>query len=65
MKYLAIALLCFLAVLRPDHVEPQTADLVVQGRQALDADRPDDAEMVTLEQGLVLVAELCQRESSL
>ena len=43
MKYLAIALLCFLAVLRPDHVEPQTADLVVQGRQALDADRPDDA----------------------
>ncbi|PYN25296.1 MAG: hypothetical protein DMD76_12630 [Candidatus Rokuibacteriota bacterium] len=43
MKSLAIALLCFLAVLRPDHVEPQTADLVVQGRQALDADRPDDA----------------------
>src|SRR6266850_3579052 len=43
MKYQAIALLCFLAVLRPDHVEPQTADLVVQGRQALDADRPDDA----------------------
>jgi tetratricopeptide (TPR) repeat protein len=43
MKYLAIAVLCVLAVLRPDHVEAQTADLVVQGRQALDADRPDDA----------------------
>jgi tetratricopeptide (TPR) repeat protein len=43
MKYLALAALCILAVLRPDHVEPQTVDLVTQGRQALDADRPDDA----------------------
>jgi tetratricopeptide (TPR) repeat protein len=43
MRYLAIATLCILAVLRPDHVEPQPADLVAQGRQALDADRPDDA----------------------
>ena len=43
MKYLAFAALCILAVLRPDHVEPQTADLVTQGRQALDAERPDDA----------------------
>jgi len=43
MKYLALAALCILAVLRPDHVEPQTAELVTQGRQALDADRPEDA----------------------
>jgi tetratricopeptide (TPR) repeat protein len=43
MKYLALAVLCILAVLGPDHVEPQTGDLVTQGRQALDADRPDDA----------------------
>ena len=45
MRHLAAALatLCILAVLRPDHVEPQTPDLVAQGRQALDADRPDDA----------------------
>jgi tetratricopeptide (TPR) repeat protein len=43
MKYLAFAALCILAVLRPDHVEPQTGDLVAQGRQALDADRPDEA----------------------
>jgi len=40
---LAVAVLCILAVLRPDHIEPQTGDLVAQGRQALDADRPDDA----------------------
>jgi tetratricopeptide (TPR) repeat protein len=40
---LALAVLCILAVLRPDHVEPQTGDLVSQGHQALDADRPDDA----------------------
>ena len=43
MRYLAFAVLCVLAVVRPDHVEPQTLDLVAQGRQALDADRPDDA----------------------
>jgi tetratricopeptide (TPR) repeat protein len=43
MKYLAFAALCILAVLRPDHLEPQTGDLVAQGRQALDADRPDEA----------------------
>jgi tetratricopeptide (TPR) repeat protein len=43
MKYLALAALCVLAVLRPDHVEPQTGDLVTQGHQALDADRPEDA----------------------
>jgi tetratricopeptide (TPR) repeat protein len=43
MKYLALAVLCILVVLGPDHVEPQTGDLVAQGRQALDADRPDDA----------------------
>jgi tetratricopeptide (TPR) repeat protein len=43
MKYPALAVLCILAVLGPDHVEPQTGDLVTQGRQALDADRPDDA----------------------
>jgi tetratricopeptide (TPR) repeat protein len=43
MKYLAFAVLCVLAVLRPDHVEPHTADFVTQGRQALDTDRPDDA----------------------
>ena len=45
MRHLAatLAILCFLAVLRPDHVEPQTPDLVAQGRAALDADRPDDA----------------------
>jgi tetratricopeptide (TPR) repeat protein len=39
----ALAVLCILAVLGPGHVEPQTGDLVTQGRQALDADRPDDA----------------------
>ena len=38
-----LAVLCILGVLRPDHVEPQTPDLVAQGRAALDADRPDDA----------------------
>ena len=43
MKYLALAALCILAVLRPDHVEPQTGDLVTQGRQALDGDRPEEA----------------------
>lgn len=45
MRHLAAALatLCILAVLGPDHVEPQTPDLVAQGRQALDADRTDDA----------------------
>ena len=45
MRHLAAALatLCILAVLRPDHVEPQTPDLVAQGRQALDADRTDEA----------------------
>src|SRR2546430_8762246 len=43
MTSLAIALFCFLAVLRPDRADPQPAALVVQGRQALDADRPDDA----------------------
>jgi len=45
MRHLAAALatLCFLAVLRPDHVEPQTLDLVAQGRTALDADRIDEA----------------------
>src|SRR5256886_9125078 len=43
MTSLAIALFCFLAVLRPDRADPQPADLVVQGRQALDADRADDA----------------------
>ncbi len=43
MRYLAIATLCILAVLRPEHVEPQTPDLVAQGRAALDGDRPEDA----------------------
>jgi tetratricopeptide (TPR) repeat protein len=43
MRYLAFAVLCVLAVVRPDHVEPQTLDLVAQGRQALEANRPDDA----------------------
>ena len=43
MRYLAFAVLCVLAMVRPDHVEPQTFDLVAQGRQALEADRPDDA----------------------
>lgn len=33
---------CFI-VWRPPHVEPQTTDPVAQGRQALDADRVDDA----------------------
>ena len=37
-----VALLCMF-VGRPDPVEPQTIDLVAQGRQALDADRVDDA----------------------
>jgi tetratricopeptide (TPR) repeat protein len=43
LRMAAIATLCILAVVRPDHVEPQTGGLVAQGRQALDADRPDDA----------------------
>jgi len=45
MRQLAVALvtLCILSVLGPGHVEPQAPDLVAQGRQALDADRVDDA----------------------
>jgi len=43
MKKITLAVLCILAVLGPDHVEPQTGDFVTQGRQALDGDRPDDA----------------------
>jgi tetratricopeptide (TPR) repeat protein len=38
-----LAAACILAILGPDHVEPQPADLVAQGRQALDAGRTDDA----------------------
>jgi tetratricopeptide (TPR) repeat protein len=45
MRHVAVTLvtLCILSVLGPGHVEPQTPDLVAQGRAALDADRPDDA----------------------
>jgi tetratricopeptide (TPR) repeat protein len=45
MRFLAAAaaFACVLVVFRPEHVEPQTPDLMTQGRQALDADRPDDA----------------------
>jgi tetratricopeptide (TPR) repeat protein len=39
----AVAAACILAVLGPGHVEPQAPDLVGQGRQALDADRVDEA----------------------
>jgi hypothetical protein len=38
----AVAVLCT-TVWLPTHIEAQTADLVAQGRQALDADRVDDA----------------------
>ncbi|TMQ27386.1 MAG: hypothetical protein E6K82_02235 [Candidatus Rokuibacteriota bacterium] len=39
----ALAVVLFLGIWRPDSIEPQTLDLVAQGRQALDADRIDDA----------------------
>ena len=39
----ALAVVLFLGIWRPDSIEPQTLDLVAQGRQALDADRLDDA----------------------
>ncbi|HEY2993615.1 MAG TPA: tetratricopeptide repeat protein [Methylomirabilota bacterium] len=38
-----LAVAAALAIWQPDSVEPQAADLVSQGRQALDADRIDDA----------------------
>ncbi len=38
-----LAVVTCLGIWRPDSVEPQPADLVAQGRQALDADRVDDA----------------------
>ena len=39
----ALAVLVFLGIWRPDSIEPQTLDLVAQGRQALGGDRIDDA----------------------
>jgi tetratricopeptide (TPR) repeat protein len=39
----SFAAACILATLGPGHVEPQTADLVTQGRQALDGGRTDEA----------------------
>lgn len=47
----AFAALCLTISWRPDHVEPQTVDLVAQGRQALDADRVDEA-LATLEKAV-------------
>ena len=39
----AAAVFCVLAILNPGHIEPQTIDLVTQGRQALNADKVDEA----------------------
>ena len=47
----ALAVVLFLGIWRPDSIEPQTLDLVAEGRQALDADRIDDA--VALFEGAV------------
>jgi len=43
MAILVLLLASLLIISKPDSVEPQTVDLITQGRQALDAGRIDDA----------------------